>query len=56
MHILGACHVDELMYLFNIGMFPELEGREKDVSDALLTIWTNFAKTGYDVFQIYLLR
>ncbi|XP_077284688.1 venom carboxylesterase-6-like [Arctopsyche grandis] len=42
----GACHVDELMYLFNIGMFPELEGREKDVSDAVLSIWTNFAKTG----------
>ncbi|XP_077284978.1 uncharacterized protein LOC143910401 [Arctopsyche grandis] len=42
----GTCHGDELIYLFNIGGFPALEGREKDVSDAFVTIWTNFAKTG----------
>ncbi|XP_077284976.1 juvenile hormone esterase-like [Arctopsyche grandis] len=42
----GACHGDDVIYLFNIGGFPVLEGREKDVSDAFVTIWTNFAKTG----------
>ncbi|XP_077284974.1 carboxylic ester hydrolase-like [Arctopsyche grandis] len=42
----GTCHGDEILYLFNMGGFPGLEGREKDVSDAFVTIWTNFAKTG----------
>jgi carboxylesterase type B len=46
----GAIHADELGYLFGAATFTEndkLEGGEVELSDAMITYWTNFAKTGY---------
>lgn len=45
----GACHVDELGYLFYIaitGMVPEPGSPEEKASENIRSLWTNFAKTG----------
>ena len=43
---LGACHADELFYLFSqmpvVDMLPSDE--DKDVSRRMVRLWTNFAK------------
>ena len=39
---ISATHANELRYLFS----PHLKGEEKSVSDAMLDMWTRFAKTG----------
>lgn len=45
----GACHCDELLYLFNFDLFfPNYKPNESDkkMIDVLTTLWKNFAKTG----------
>ena len=45
----GPTHADELQYLFDCqAMFGKapLEGKDLEMSKILLTLWTNFAKTG----------
>ncbi|XP_063223685.1 venom carboxylesterase-6-like [Bacillus rossius redtenbacheri] len=45
----GVCHADELQYLFPSNrVFPDLVPSDEDnrITDILLTMWTNFARTG----------
>ncbi|XP_066582626.1 juvenile hormone esterase-like [Prorops nasuta] len=49
----GTCHGDELFFLFNANMAraldippPQPGTTDRQVSECLLTMWTNFAKTG----------
>jgi len=43
----GPTHADELQYLFDSTvLFGALEGKDLEVSKQLVTLWTNFAKTG----------
>ena len=44
----GPTHADELQYLFDSSLLfgGPLEGKDLEVSKQLLTLWTNFAKTG----------
>uniref|UniRef100_A0A8D8PTT0 Carboxylic ester hydrolase n=1 Tax=Cacopsylla melanoneura TaxID=428564 RepID=A0A8D8PTT0_9HEMI len=52
----GACHVDELGYLFYIemaGILPEPGSSDEKVSDNMTTLWTNFAKTGKPVTESF---
>uniref|UniRef100_A0A1B6D786 Carboxylesterase type B domain-containing protein n=1 Tax=Clastoptera arizonana TaxID=38151 RepID=A0A1B6D786_9HEMI len=41
----GAAHADEITLLFSTKFLP-LVGRDKYVSEKMITMWTNFAKTG----------
>jgi len=45
---LGATHGDDLINLFNVMLFDEgkLSGDDELISKRILTMWTNFAKTG----------
>ena len=44
---LGACHGDELLYLFPVeGMNALVSENDKHVSNLISEMWTNFAKTG----------
>jgi para-nitrobenzyl esterase len=43
---LGAFHGAELQYLFNVGFFVELDSAQLQLSQAMLSYWTTFAKTG----------
>lgn len=42
-------HVDELQYQFRSSFFVshELSPKDKQISDIILTLWTNFAKNKY---------
>ena len=46
----GACHADELFYIFKIVYpgfeFPEMSENSEIVRKTMCTIWTNFAKCG----------
>ncbi|KAK5647001.1 hypothetical protein RI129_005465 [Pyrocoelia pectoralis] len=44
----GACHCDELLYLFAHAIFPTQTMKEEDkrTMDIMVALWTNFAKTG----------
>lgn len=52
MHIfdsIGACHADELSYLFKCRMLPgdmEPDSPEEVISKRLVKLWTNFARFG----------
>ena len=47
---LGAYHTAELQYLFKnfdfFGIFSPLSNKQKKLSDAMISYWTQFAKTG----------
>ena len=43
---LGAYHGAELQYLFDVGFFFELNAAQLQLSQAMLSYWTNFAATG----------
>jgi hypothetical protein len=56
----GSCHLDDLMYLFpQDHFFPGSRRTPEDdqMVDTLITLWTNFAHTGYvtysSVFHIH---
>ncbi|XP_069696466.1 esterase E4-like [Periplaneta americana] len=45
----GVCHLDDLMYLFpQDHFFPgsEKQSEDDEMIDTLITLWTNFARTG----------
>jgi carboxylesterase type B len=47
--VTGVCHADDLMYLFPFGdLFPGTKLKETDEKtvDLMITLWTNFARTG----------
>ncbi|KAG8235964.1 hypothetical protein J437_LFUL017900 [Ladona fulva] len=41
----GVCHANDLLMLFNIPMYF-LNDEEKEVSQKMVSLWTNFAKYG----------
>lgn len=46
---IGACHADELSYLFYgqlTGLEPKLDSPESKMCRTLSKLWSNFAKTG----------
>ena len=43
---LGAFHGAEVQYLFDVGFFFELNPAQLQLSDAMVSYWTNFAATG----------
>jgi carboxylesterase type B len=45
----GACHADELGYLFHTAISPPVseDSDEMNVLLKMVKLWTNFAKTGY---------
>ncbi|XP_026749562.2 esterase FE4-like [Galleria mellonella] len=44
----GACHADELFYLFNSRIWPfSVNRRDKKIVDWITKLWTNFAKYGH---------
>lgn len=43
---LGAYHGAEVQYLFDVGFFFELNPAQLQLSQAMLSYWTNFAATG----------
>ena len=43
---LGAYHGAEVEYLFDVGFFAELNPAQLQLSDAMVSYWTNFAATG----------
>jgi para-nitrobenzyl esterase len=43
---LGAFHSAELQYLFDVGYFFELDASQLQLSAAMVSYWTQFAKTG----------
>ncbi len=43
---LGAFHSAELQYLFDVGFFFELTPAQKQLSNAMVGYWTNFAVSG----------
>ncbi|KAF5307860.1 hypothetical protein FQR65_LT06592 [Abscondita terminalis] len=48
-HYFGVTHGDDLLYLFNSkDLFPNYKhgGRDKEMSNILITLWTNFAYYG----------
>lgn len=46
-HEPGACHGDELLYLFNGFIWPyPIKDEDQRMIDTMTTIWTNFAKYG----------
>ncbi|XP_049800076.1 juvenile hormone esterase-like [Schistocerca nitens] len=46
----GACHGDDLLHLFEMPkLFPEATTTDKEAIQAMVTLWTNFAKDGYPV-------
>lgn len=48
--MLGACHADELSYLFYGQLFrfaPKPDSPELKMCKIMTKLWTNFAKTGY---------
>jgi len=48
-HFIGACHADELSYLFYgklFGFTPKPNSPELRMCQTLSKLWTNFAKTG----------
>lgn len=48
---LGACHGDELSYMFYSQLFgftPKPFSPELKMCKIVSKLWTNFAKTGYD--------
>ncbi|XP_068630847.1 juvenile hormone esterase-like [Battus philenor] len=43
----GACHADELFYLFNSMILPfKITKQDNKLIDVMTTLWTNFAKFG----------
>jgi carboxylesterase type B len=44
----GVPHYDELQYQFDMPLFglPRFSGKDREVQDRMLRMWTNFAKTG----------
>lgn len=42
----GAAHAMELSYVFNSSMFGPMPPEGKQVAEAMIKYWTNFAKTG----------
>ncbi|KPJ14934.1 Esterase FE4 [Papilio machaon] len=43
----GACHADELFYLFNALLLPfRINKKDMELIDTMTTLWTNFAKYG----------
>lgn len=48
----GACHGDELLYIFDAMFWPfKIDSEDKLIIDRMTGMWTNFAKYGY-VYQI----
>jgi para-nitrobenzyl esterase len=43
---LGAFHGAELQYLFDVGFFFQLNASQKELSQAMVDYWTNFAVSG----------
>jgi para-nitrobenzyl esterase len=43
---LGAFHGAEVQYLFDVGFFFEFTPAQKQLSQAMVSYWTSFAKTG----------
>jgi para-nitrobenzyl esterase len=43
---LGAFHSAELQYLFDVGFFFELDPAQQQLSQAMVSYWTQFAATG----------
>jgi para-nitrobenzyl esterase len=43
---LGAYHGSEIQYLFDTGFFFEFTPSQQQLSDAMVSYWTNFADTG----------
>lgn len=47
-NISGVCHADDLMYLFPIHFLKKpMEKSDLAISDLIITLWTNFASSGY---------
>lgn len=42
----GAGHLSELPYLFELDDYEELDPAQRGLSDAMIRIWTDFARTG----------
>ncbi|MFE6160526.1 carboxylesterase/lipase family protein [Streptomyces sp. NPDC056486] len=42
----GAGHLFELPYLFEIDDYEKLDPAQRDLSDAMIRVWTDFARTG----------
>ncbi|KAI5635650.1 carboxylesterase family domain-containing protein [Phthorimaea operculella] len=46
-NLTGACHADELLYLFNGNIHPySISEKDQQMIDWMTTLWTNFAKYG----------
>uniref|UniRef100_A0A8D8MGT3 carboxylesterase n=1 Tax=Culex pipiens TaxID=7175 RepID=A0A8D8MGT3_CULPI len=47
-HVPGACHSDDIFYLFNSKMLPNLriDSEEYRIRSIMIRMWTNFAKYG----------
>ncbi|XP_055537567.1 acetylcholinesterase-like [Wyeomyia smithii] len=47
-HVKGACHGDDLFYLFHAGLLPQLpeSSDECRIRNLMVRMWTNFAKYG----------
>ncbi|CAG4966483.1 unnamed protein product [Parnassius apollo] len=44
----GACHGDDLFYLFNTMLLPfRIDNKDNEFIDKITTLWTNFAKYGH---------
>lgn len=44
----GACHFDEMLYLFNGNIWPfPIKQKDQQMIDWMTKMWTNFAKYGY---------
>ena len=42
----GAGHASELIYLFGIEKYPNITTNELNLSEQMMTYWTNFARSG----------
>ncbi|CAG9784793.1 unnamed protein product [Diatraea saccharalis] len=49
----GACHADDIFYLFNARLWPfSTSKKDEEFIELLTRMWTNFAKYGYVYFYI----
>ncbi|XP_026318639.1 bile salt-activated lipase-like [Hyposmocoma kahamanoa] len=50
---IGACHTDELLYLFDGYLWPyPINDKDQLMIDSMTTIWTNFAKYGHPTLSL----
>lgn len=54
----GVMHGDEINYVFGEPLNPAFDYTEdeKDFSRKIMKYWSNFAKTGYEIFFVFLLN